>query len=210
VYLTPDGRMFGVPEPIRLWRWQLEQLPELADGTRRSDRLRMAALDSLAGALERAAPASGAGFAGAVLRRAVPVIRRQVNTRVPPNRLFGRDRVHGPATIDSVILVSSHDRPDVLVDEMDGAEVARRMTASLEHERHALLEAYRQFRFAFPDRRSEAIERAPELESDLIARALAGHRVAWLRHPYPPDIESLVAPIARHIAEGRREPQLVA
>jgi hypothetical protein len=210
VYLTPDGRMFGIPEPIRLWRWQLRQLPHLAARTSRATRVRMAALDALAGALDGVAPARGGGFAGTVLRRAAPVIRRQVNTRVPPSRLFGADRIHGQAAVDHVILVSSHDRPDVIVEEVEPGEVARRMAASLEHERHALLEAYRQYRFAFPSRHSDEIERAGELEASLLARALDGHRVAWLRHPYPPDIDTLVAPIAELIAEGSRLPKLVA
>ena len=118
--------------------------------------------------------------------------------------------MHGPATIDAIVLISSHDRPEVVIDDVVPAEVAGRMTASLEHERHALLEAYRQFRFAVPDRRCDAIERAPEMESRLITRAFEGHRVAWLRHPYPPDIDSLFSPIARHLAEDRREVQLVS
>jgi hypothetical protein len=210
VYLTPDGRMFGIPEPIRLWRWQLEQLPQLAARTSRSERLRMSALDALAGALERLAPARGGGFAAAALRRAAPVVRRQVNTRVPPSRLFGAARIHGPAPVDHVILVSSHDRPDVIVEDVEPGEVARRMAASLEHERHALLEVYRQFRFAFPGRRCEGLERAPELEASLLSRALEGQRVAWLRHPYPPDIDALAAPITERIHEVRRGRELVA
>jgi hypothetical protein len=210
VYLTPDGGMFGIPEPIRVWRWQLRQLPELAARTSRSERLRMSALDALAGALERLAPARGGGFPATVLRRAAPVIRRQVSTRVPPSRLFGADRIHGPAAVDDVVLISSHDRPGVIIEDVEPGDVARRMAASLEQERHALLEAYRQYRFAFPGRASEAIERAPEIEAGLLARVLEGHRVAWLRHPYPPDIDALAAPIAALIDEGRRRPELVA
>ena len=204
VYLTPDGDMFGIPEPIRLWRWQLRQMPNLGARTSRSDRLRITLLDAFAGAADRLAPRRGGGFAGAALRRAVPVIRKQVNLRVPPSRLFGADRVHGPAPVDTVVFVSSHERPDVTIEETDGAEVAGRMSASLEHERHALLEAYRQFRFAFPDRRSEAVEHAAEIEARLLERALTGRRVAWLRHPYPCEIDALFHPIAALLADPRR------
>lgn len=205
VYLMPDGRMFGVPEPIRMWRWQLRQLPELAARASRGDRVRMALLDGVAGGIERLAPARSGGFAGNALRRVAPVLRRQVNTRVAPSRLFGPDRVQRePAPIDAVVFVSSHDQPDVRIEEVDAAEVAGRMRASLEHERHALLEAYRQHRFAFPDRRSEAIERAPETEARLLDQALAGRRVAWLRHPYPCDIDTLFPPIAARVADTRR------
>ena len=204
VYLTPDGDMFGIPEPIRLWRWQLRQLPGFEARAARSSRLRITLLDALAGGAERLAPARGGGFAGAALRRVVPVIRRQGNLRVPPSRLFGADRIHGPAAVDTVVFVSSHDRPDVTIEETDGAEVARRMSASLAHERHALLEAYRHFRFAFPDRRSEALEHAPEIEAQLLARAFEGRRVSWLRHPYPCEIVALFPPIAALLSDARR------
>jgi hypothetical protein len=112
--------------------------------------------------------------------------------------------------VDTVVLISSHDRADVVVEEAEAPDVARRMAASLEHERHALLEAYRQFRFAFPNRQGEAIEGAAELEARLLAQTLEDHRIAWLRHPYPPDIDSLFEPIAALVAEGRRRPALVA
>jgi hypothetical protein len=206
VYLTPEGEMFGIPEPIRLWRWQLRQLPELAQRTKRSDRFRVSLLDSLATAADRVAPAREGGFAGVALRRAVPVIRRQVNLRVPPHRLFGADRVQARAPIDAVVFASSHDRPEVRMDDVDVGEVGRRMTASLEHERHALLDAYRQFRFAFPNRRSETLEAAPEIERRLAAATLADRPVGWLRHPYPCDIGSLYGPIAGLLKRAAHQP----
>ena len=203
VYLTPDGQMFGIPEPIRLWRWQLRQLPNLAARASGSDRLRMAALDMLAGGAERLSPARGGGFVGAALRRAAPVLRRQVNFRVPPTRLFGAERIHGPAPVDTIVFVSSHDRPDVELEATDATEVARRMSASLLHERDPLLERYRQFRFAFPDRRSDALESASETEASLLARTLGGRRMSWLRHPYPCEIRALFPPIAALLADTR-------
>ncbi len=203
VYLTPDGRMFGIPEPIRLWRWQLRQLPALEARAARSDRLRMTMLDALAGGAERLAPGRGGGFFGAALRRVVPVLRRQVNLRVPPARLFGADRLQGTAPVDTVIFTSSHDSPGVRVEEADAGEVARRMAASLAHERHRLVESYRQFRFAFPDRRSDAVEGAPEREAQLLASALADRRMSWLRHPYPCEIDALFPPIAAVLADAR-------
>ena len=41
VYLTPDGSMLGLPEPIRLWAWHLEQFPEILHARRRRDRMRL-------------------------------------------------------------------------------------------------------------------------------------------------------------------------
>jgi hypothetical protein len=53
VYLTADGSMFGIPEPIRLWDWHLDQLPEVRARLGRADRLKLRTLP-LAGRLHAA------------------------------------------------------------------------------------------------------------------------------------------------------------
>jgi len=196
VYLTAEGTMFGIPEPIRLWSWHLREQRTLATMVRPVDRVRMRAFDVVAGGAERLAPSRSGGAVGSLLRRVGPVVRRQANVRVPPARLFGADRLETEAPIDQVVLMSSHEAPDVRVDDIAGAEVAARMAASLERERHALLEAYRQFRFAFPDRRSDVLDRATTLEATLLGERLGARTAAWVRHPYPCDVEALYRPIA--------------
>ena len=55
-------------------------------------------------------------------------------------------------------------------------------------EREPFLTHYRQFRFAFPDRRSAVVETAAERELALL-RALFDHREACkITHPYPCDL----------------------
>src|SRR3954452_1052614 len=48
VYLTPDGGMHGVPEPIRLWYWHVAQLPELRAELTPLTRTRLRALPPVA------------------------------------------------------------------------------------------------------------------------------------------------------------------
>src|SRR3990172_3169438 len=58
VYLAGDGaRVFGIPEPIRIWDWQLEHVPWLGRRLPRGERARLAALR----ALSRVAARIGAG-----------------------------------------------------------------------------------------------------------------------------------------------------
>lgn len=204
LYLTRDGRMSGLPEPMRLWRWHVRQQPVVAARIARLQRLRMTSAATMAGALTRLAPARGGGPAGSTLRRIAPVLARQANVRVPPGRLFGPGRIEESARIDELLLLSSHDSPDVVVETIAGADVAARMLASLEHERHGLLAAYQQFRFAFPDRRSRVLDEAPVIEAGLINQVLGGRPATWLRHPYPCDLESLYGPIAAVAGAGRR------
>jgi hypothetical protein len=194
VYLTPDGGMHGVPEPIRLWDWHVAQLPELRRSLPPGTRARLGALPSLA-ATAGSLGERLAGMPGSVLRRAAPVVRRQAYVQVPPARLFGEDAIALHGRVDHVFLVQSHDRDDVVVEPMDGAAVAAHMLPSLEDERGPFLQLYRQFRFLFPDRRSPVVEDAVRMERELLEKLLADRPAHVLRHPYPMQVGSLVAPV---------------
>ena len=209
VYLTPDGGMFGLPEPIRLWRWQLAQLPRFADRLRRSERLRLLALDVAARGLEGIAPRARPAGTASVLRRAAPVVRRQVNVQVPPARLFGARAIALRSQLERIIFVSSHQAREVRVEAIDASDVASRMLASNAEERQAFMSYYRQFRFAFPQLRSPLVERASQVETRLMAKCLRGSPAVWLRHPYPMDIAALSEPVMDFIVNepaSRRRP----
>jgi hypothetical protein len=212
VYLTTDGRMYGVPEPIRLWRWQLRQLPGVLAAARPVDRARLGGLDALARGSDRAARAVPAGPPAAILRRLAPLLRRQVYLQIPPAELFGADALALRGRLDRVVLAVSTEDPQVRARPVAGGEVARRMAASLAEERAAFLASYRQFRFAFPDRRSDLVDSAPELERRLLETILGARDAVLLQHPYPPDLDSLVPPVLAGIAgraEHRARPELV-
>jgi hypothetical protein len=194
IYITPEGDMFGVPEPIRLWRWHVEQLPRVKEGLSRLQRLRLGGLARVSEAAETVAGAlpDRNGLAS-VLRRGAPIIRRQAYTHVTPAELFGG--VDPSRSFDLVVLATSHDADTVELDEVKGETVAARMRASLLDEREPLLAHYRQFRYAFPDRRSALIDTAGQIEAELLDSALTGRAAYHLRHPYPFELNSLVAPL---------------
>ncbi|WP_091364262.1 hypothetical protein [Geodermatophilus telluris] len=194
VYLTADGRMHGIPEPIRVWQWQLEQLPALRAGLPRGTRARLRALPAVASSATHLAGLLH-GLPASVLRRAAPVLARQANVRIPPAQVFGDLAVALHGRLDHVVLVESHDREEVSVEPVPGAWVAARMRASLEDERALFLTLYRQFRFLFPERRAPGVEDAPALECRLLEQILAGREAHALRHPHPLRLESLVAPV---------------
>jgi hypothetical protein len=197
VYLAPDRQMFGIPEPIRLWRWQLQQLPQYSARLRRSEAIRLATVDAVARGVDRATPRDGtAGFVGSVLRRAAPVLRRQVYVQVPPARLFGDEAIALRGRMQQLLFVASHEAPGFRVERVDASGVASRMAHSLAEERLEFMSYYRQFCFAFPDRRSAVVERATDIENDLLQRYLAGVPAVWFRHPYPVDIAGIYDPVA--------------
>jgi len=189
VYLTDDGRMLGVPEPIRLWSWQLDQVPALRRMRTMRQRARLSTWDGVAGLAARGARGRLPG--SAFLRRATPVLERQAYLQVPPDDLFGADRVALHGRLDVVVLVMAHESRDTTIRDASPQEVAGRMQASLEEERAQLMTYYRHFRYAFPDRTSPVIDQAVELESKLLEALLRDRPCVAVSHPYPCDVRAL-------------------
>lgn len=175
VYVESDGgRVHGIPEPMRVWDWQLRQLPELRDQVTQADRARLRGL--------RLAESLARGRRG---RRVGAFVARQRHVDIPPERMFAASRVALSASFDRLFLVGSWDRPDTIARPIEPAEVAARMASSLQYERAPLLAAYHQFRFAFPDRHNAVLESAAERERELLERVLAGKPSYAIDHPYP-------------------------
>lgn len=195
VYVTPDRRLFGVPEPMRLWRWQLEQLPDVRARLTGNERARLESWHLASRAvsgLSRGIAGMGTRTSlGSALQRLGAGVDRRVSVQVPPARLFGRARVPLRGQLDHVLFVASHASPDIRLEPVDGEEVALRMQASLAEERSVFMGWYRQFRFAFPRLASPVVETAPEREAALLAATFAKAPAWWLRHPYPVSIASL-------------------
>jgi hypothetical protein len=188
IYLTPDGAMLGLPEPIRLWAWHLEQFPEILRARPRRDRVRLSVWNAAA----RSAAGLSRRFPGAgLLRKGAPIVGRQAYLQVPPEELFGADAMQLSGHLDVVVLVLNHESADIVSEPVSPAEVAGRMAASLATERAQFMEHYDQFRYAFPDRASDVVERAHETETALLQQILQGRPAAKVLHPYPCDITEL-------------------
>ena len=196
IYLSAEGDMVGVPEPTRLWYWHLRQLPHVWERFSPLTRARLTGLDAAARAADRlAALLPERSGVGSVLRRGAPVVQRQAFRKVSPRDLFGADGRASRARLDALLLVTSHDRDDVVVEPVTGDLVAEMMRASLIEERAMFLAHYRQFRFAFPDRRSDVVERADEIEAKLLTRLFAGRAAYQVKHPYPFRLDTIVEPV---------------
>jgi hypothetical protein len=201
VYVEGDGtRVHGLPEPIRLWDWHLAQLPEVRAkaGTAAVARFRglRAAADAGTALARRR---DGRGKVGTLATRGANLVKGQLHFDAPPERLFGAEALALSSAFDRLFLVTSADGPETVAEPVDPAEVAARMAASLRYEREPLMALYEKFRFAFPDRRNEALEGAPAREEELLGRVFAG-KPAWeVRHPYPVDFAALHAAMAPHV-----------
>ncbi|MGZ6642067.1 MAG: hypothetical protein ACXVFT_09550 [Solirubrobacteraceae bacterium] len=181
VYVAGDGtRVYGLPEPMRLWDWHLDQLPAVRARIARQDRARLAGLRVAAGVAR-----------GRRTRRAQALIGGQRHVDAPPGHLFGADAVALSGSFDRLILVGSWDQPQTVARPIEPAEIAARMAASLAYERAPLLGAYQQFRFAFPELRNPVLDSAADRERALLERVLDGKPSHAIDHPYPVDLAEL-------------------
>ncbi len=183
----------SLPEPVRVWSWQLAQLPALrARVADRRTRARLRMLDGAASTLGALGRRSVPGRD--VWRRAAPVLARQAYVQVPPARLFA-GRVVSHAVLDQVLLVHSWPGSETAATPVAGTEVAARMRHSLAHERLPFTGVYQQYLFAFPERTCDLAERAGDLESELLDRTLGPLPAHRLVHPYPADLDAVAATI---------------
>lgn len=188
VYLTEDGQMLGIPEPIRIWSWQLDQLADLRRARTPRQRGSLTAWNGLArvAAVGARARVPGSGL----LRKVAPALARQANLQVPPAELFGADRVTLRGRLDVVVLVMSQEGEHTVTRRATPEEVAQRMRASLEEERAPLMTYYRHFRYAFPGRTSPLLEIAGDVESALLEARLRDRPCVAVSHPYPCDLRA--------------------
>jgi hypothetical protein len=192
IYLAPDGsRVYGIPQPIRIWDWHLRQLPEYQALIARGDRARLRALELLlppGRALQRIG--EGRHAPARAFRRLEPLVRSQLHVDVEPELLFG-PLGELSAAFDRLFFLVSRDTSGVDVAPIDPVEVAERMVFSLQHERLDFMAYYLKSRFAFPDAASPVVERAEELQREALSQALSGKTAYVVHHPYPFSLASL-------------------
>ena len=194
IYVNGDGqRMFGIPEPIRLWNWQLENMPQFRARVSRGDRARLRSL-SLATEIMDWFSSRGSGRGSGLtrlVRRMSPLLKRQLYVQMPPEKLFGQEIDSQGTTLDKVLFVASHDSPEIVLERIDTEEISQRMVFSLQEERGDFLSHYLKFRFAFPDLQNDFVEQAEECQREALKRVLAGKEAYSLYHPYPVSIPAL-------------------
>ena len=207
VYVSRDGRtMYGIPQPIRVWDWHLQDMPAYKNRVGIGALLRLRALKAarfLGRTLSR-------GIAGRLmpvgtLNRFVALLDRQLNVDVSPSQLFGPEHGVKAATFDRLLLVVSHDLPGVMVEPVDPGEVARRMVSSLREERSRLMSYYQKFLFAFPGRVNPLLEQADEIHGLMLSRVFAGKPAYAIYHPYPMRLSCMFDTIRSLCRGGNRQ-----
>ena len=190
-YLTGDGQqMFGIPEPIRVWDFHLQDVRELLDRVSRGDRAKLRTLRWLVESLDLL-PWNGATRVGRLGRRVQSLLESQRYVHLPPLEVFGREACLLRGVPERVFFVVSHESPEIRVTPIDPGILCDRMAHSLEDERLELRSYYSKFQFAFPGARNEILDTAAERERELLRRALGAKPTYEVAHPYPVPIPAM-------------------
>jgi hypothetical protein len=172
------GQLVPSPALLPLWDWQIKQLGcegDLDPAHRTRVRM-MRVLDHLLPSLHGdSIPARGV----ASVRRRLKAITR---VPVPPQRIFQIVGEHERITVGVVITGSIG---QTAIRSMSGETLAKKMAVSQLTERGPLVERYNQFLHAFPERRSELVDRASERELALLGELFKDRIVLDIVHPYP-------------------------
>lgn len=204
VLLSADGeRMYGLPAPVTLRDWLIRQMTRHRPRLDARHRIIFTAVNALRRLNRWLAPTALArSLPGTLLAEAATVLSRKLKYANMPSTLFGDAVALGPATVDVVFLVISADVEDVQVEPCEPAEIIARMAHSNDYERSYLLQHYRAFRFAFPERRNAFLDGVDAEQGARLAQALAARRTFKIRHPYPVSLDALYAAAAPYCAAG--------
>lgn len=196
VYLSSDERrMYGIPEPIRVWDWHLTNLPEFRSLLSVYERLRLSALRCCTSILSMFTRERRPLSRFASCRKLHDLLKGQLFVDIDPQRLFGRRLTLMRGTIDRLLFVVGQDRSQTAATPIDASEVVDRMLASLDYEDREFIRHYRMAQFAFPALSNPIVETARTRRSEILRRALAGVPAQTVHHPYPADIPAMVETI---------------
>ncbi len=203
VYVQEDS-MFGIPEPMHVWDWHVDDLPHFRQRLDWRDRMKMRCLRIAAGSMNMVITAKPMNrlFPGRTTQRLISLLNRQRYLEVLPNRIFDTLVTDPSGHLDHVLLVMSHDSPEYRVESIDVDFVIKSLTSALEQERSHLLEKYRMFCFAFPGRQNPRIPAAVGKELELLTARLGHLPASIVYHPYPMSPARLFETIAPLFAKA--------
>jgi hypothetical protein len=190
--------MTGLPTPVRVQDWHLEQLPELRAAIGRGTRLRLTAAGAIDGVVDGLSRRR-IGGSRRIARLARPLAgRRWVD--VPPARLFGADRIAAGVPLDRLFLLETGFDETVRVEPIDPATVADRLALAHVHHRRELLSWYWQSRYAFPERTNELLEQSAAVERRRLAELFAGRPAYRVEHPHSVSLVRLTDEMERALS----------
>lgn len=193
LHLHPDLLVSGIEEPIRVWDWYFDQVPQGRSRLSARDRRRLTVLRAAARTIDVAGRSARLGTA----------IRRQRFVDVDPSVIALHHRVVEPVPLGRIFLMTSAEQRATTVHPLSGHEIAERMAGSLSFERAPLRGLVDAYRYAFPRRVTRALDDVDELERERLHALLDDLDAAEVRHPYPADLNELAKTMNAYVRAMR-------
>jgi hypothetical protein len=190
-YLTPSQHVLGLPLPMTLRAWQLEQIPRIKQriGTRKHFRLR--ALKYLRSAAELIAqmnsPQSLTSASAKIVRR----LEKYENISVAPELVFAECSSAISRSVDMIFLPVSHDSPEIYIEEVSSERGLAHLHQIQMYEWAPILAAYQAYQAVVPEKHNHFLETLPNTLRDLIAARLRDIPIYRVYHPHPVNLDAL-------------------
>ena len=193
VIISPDGKkMFGIPVPVSIWEWQFSEIQELMPPLNTQKKILFKVVHfvewvhrfSSKGRIKKNAAVK-------LMGEALPTLRKQLNIRVNPEEIFNGKELWGQVNLNRLVIIMSHNKDDITVDEFNTKEMADRMITSNLYELDSFNNYYSLFKFAFPGVKNDFLENVDEIYNELLPNAISGIESYKVLHPYPVSFEKL-------------------
>ena len=187
-------RMVGTAPAVELSDWQLRQMPGLARRVGGATRL-MAAAGGWVERLDRVR----------LLGAALPRLQRRLRVRLPADLVCpgARSRVAEPGVL---FLMVPHPSAEIRVEPADPESLVQRLLALTAYEELSLLGPELAYRYAFPGKEHDRLERNRVREATLLRAAVSGLDSHVVYHPRPVPLRALydaMRPACEASAAGR-------
>ena len=193
IMLSADGKqMFGIPVPVSVWEWQFSEIPELMPPLKMKQKILFSGIHFLDGIynLSKSIKLHNNSFVS-LLGDALPTIKKKLNIRVAPEKIFNGKLNWEKVNLDKIVLTMSYSQDDIEISECDKYELIDRMICSNLDEFDSLYKYYSAFKFAFPGTQNEFLESIPDIYYELLPKAITGIESYKVLHPYPVSYEKL-------------------
>ena len=193
VIISADGKkMFGIPVPVSIWEWQFSEIPDLIPPLSMQQKVLFGSIHFLDGVhkISKKVKLNNNSLIS-LLGDALPTLKKQLNIRVAPEKMFNGKLQWEKVNLDRIVLTMSYSKEEILVSECHKDEIINRMICSNLFEFDSLYQYYNTFKFAFPGIKNEFLESLPEVYNELLPKALSGVESYKVLHPYPVSYERL-------------------
>ena len=187
-----DKQMFGIPVPVSIWEWQFSEIPDLMPPLSMQKKVLFGGVHFLDGVYKVSQKIKlNNNSIVRLLGDALPALRKQLNIRVAPEKIFNGKLEWEKVNLDNIVLAMSYSEENITVSECDKDEIINRMICSNLFEFDSFYKYYSTFKFAFPGIKNEFLELVPEIYNELLPKALSGVESYKVLHPYPVSYEKL-------------------